>query len=366
MQTRRRVLAGATCAAGGLLAGRKAAAAGEYWPGPSSWETAEPAMVGLDPTRLSAAVATALADRSSSVLVLRGGRIVAEQYASGLGARRAQEVASVGKSIISVLVGVALDQGMLRSVNQPAADFIPQWRETPKAAITLRHMLTMTSGLDTRGMPIRGAVDQFHRNASAPLAHPPGSRWVYDTPTFHLLFHILERAAGQPFETFAKRVLLDPLGMADTTWVTNTGPGSDGPAKNYYTARCSARDLARFGLCALRGGRWDARRIVSAEYLRDATTPSQDLNPAYGYLWWQNARPGFAAGGDRETPANRFPGSPRDTYAAMGQGGQAVFVAPSLDLVVIRQGQTPAGSGALPRLMAGVAAAVQAPKGPLL
>jgi len=350
---------------GALLAGRPGAAADEYWPGPSSWEITEPAAAGLDPTRVSAPVATALADRSSSVLVLRGGRIVAERYAPGADARRTQEVASVGKSIISVLVGVALDKGMFRSVNQPAADFIPQWRETPKAAISLRHMLTMTSGLDTRGIPVRDAVDQFNRNASAPLAHPPGSRWLYDTPTYHLLFHILERAAGEPFEAFAKRVLLDPLGMADTTWVTNTGPGADGLAKNYYTARSSARDLARFGLCALRGGRWDAGRIVSAEYLRDATAASQELNPAYGYLWWQNARPGFAAGGNRETPTHRFPGAPRDTYAALGQGGQAVFAAPSLDLVVIRQGQTPAGPGALPRLMASVAAAVQAPEGPL-
>ena len=225
-------------------------------------------------------------------------------------------------------------------------------------------MLTMTSGQEFRDLALRGVVgDQFAINAAAPQAVLPGTRWAYDTATFHLLYHVIARAAGEPFEVFAQRNLLDPLGMADTGWVTNVGQGAGGPVTNYYSARCSARDLARFGLFAQRGGRWEGKQIVSGTYLRAATSPSHELNPAYGYLWWNNAKPGRGAGvgaGGAEASGYRFDGSPRDTFAAMGAGGQVVMVVPSLDLVVVRQGQNPGGAQALPTLLASVCAAVKA------
>jgi len=352
LPTRRLVLAGA----GGLVASQALAApsaAATYWPG-ADWAKLEPAAAGFDTARLEAAVSAALADRSASVLVLRGGRIVAERYADGVDLHRSQEVASVGKSLLSVLTGVAIDEGRLKGLDQSAADFIPAWKGTPKAAITIRHLVTMTSGLDDAGLALRNvAGDQFALNAAAPLKDAPGTAWHYNTAVYHLLFHVLERASGGPFEAFAKRALTGPLGMADTTWLTTTGQGVSGPVTNYYTARCSGRDLARFGLFAQRGGQWGGKQLVDARYFKASVSPSQTLNPAYGYLWWENVQPGFGAAGRSDEPGLRFEGSPPDTFAALGAGGQVVAAIPSLDLVVVRQGQAPAaGARAKPMLAA--------------
>lgn len=330
-----------------------------YWPRDGRWEGVAPEDAGFDPAVLSAAVAQALADASVGVIVLRGGRIVAEAYAPTWGPERAFELASVAKGVVAALVGVAIDEGLISGLDQSAANFIPAWRGTPKAAITLRHMMSMASGVDFEGLKVREvAGDQFQINAAAPLAHPPGTRWAYDTPTFHLLYHLIARASGGPFEAFAHRALIGPLGMERWSWLTGDGRGPNGSVTNYYSALCSTRDLARLGLFALRGGRWDGRQLVSAGFFEAAVSPSQDLNPAYGLLWWTNARPGFGISGGEA--GHRFEDLPRDAFAALGFRGQMALVVPSLDLVVVRQGEAPRDPKTPERLAAAVAAAIGA------
>lgn len=359
--TRRTILAAASVLS--PLAAGAAAAAGVYWPKDGRWTSLAPAAAGFDAALLSAAVSAAMADHSVGVIVLRGGEIAAEAYAPDWGPAKAFELASAAKSVLSVLVGIAIDQGHIKGLDQSVSDFIPSWRGTPKQAITVRHMLTMTSGLGFEGLKVRNVEgDQFAINAAAPLEHPPGTYWAYNTPAFHLLYHIVERAVGMPFEAFAQRVLIGPLGMEHWTWLTNVGHGAHGPVTNYYSALCSTRDLARFGLFALRGGRWDGRQLVDAAYFKASVSPSQDLNPSYGYLWWENARPGTDAMGTRS--GYRFEGAPRDTFAALGFGGQVAVEIPSLDLVVVRQGRMPADPATPERLVAGVVkAAAHAPAG---
>jgi CubicO group peptidase (beta-lactamase class C family) len=335
--SRRTLLTGSTAA---LAAGSVSAASGantEYWPSGASWDGASAAVEGFDPGKLAAAVSSIMARESYSLLVVRHGRIVSESYATGEGQTSAHEIASAAKSVVSVLVGIAIDQGKIRSVDQSASDFIPQWKGTPKENITLRHLLTMTSGLEFSNLKVRNiSGDQFALNAATPVAHPAGSQWAYATPIFHLLYHVVERAAGEPFATFAKRVLLEPIGVENWSWLTNQGQGESAPVTNYYSALCSARDLARFGLFALHGGRWQGRQLVNADYLRAAISPSQQLNPAYGYLWWENAAPGQSALGGEKISA--FGNAPPDTFGAVGAGGQVAIEVPSLDLVVVRQG----------------------------
>jgi CubicO group peptidase (beta-lactamase class C family) len=359
MNTRRDLL----MAAGLLSLGSGAATAqtrAAYWPGPGSWETLDPAAAGFDVERLSAVVQSGLADRSASLLVLRDGRMVAEAYASDSNPGRAIEIASAGKSMVSVLTSMAIDDGKIKGVEQSAAAFIPEWRGTPKEAITIRHLLTMTSGLDDKGLALRNVVgDQAALNAAAPVAYPPGTHWAYATALYHLMFHVVARAAGEPFEAYAQRKLLTPLGMSGTTWLTTPGQNAQGkPVTNYYTARCTARDLARFGLFAAAGGQWNGKRLLSADYFRAATSPSQDLNPAYGYLWWENAKPGRSA--ENTGPLKSALGNaPSDAFAALGAGGQDVMVAPSLGLVVIRQGTPFKGAAAPASLLGSVAGAMK-------
>lgn len=336
--SRRSVIAASTAAIATASIGRVAAAEALYWPEGTSWETLSPSAASFDADKLSAAVSDILTADSYSVLVLRKGRIVSEAYRSGTSATSAYEIASAAKSVISVLVGIAIDLGKIKSVDQKAADFIPQWSGTPKEAITIRHLLTMTSGVKFDGLKVRNIEgDQFALNAAAPLESTPGTHWAYATPMFHLLYHVIERAVGEPFPKFADRVLLGPIGVENWSWLTNEGRGENGPVTNYYSALCSARDLARFGLFALRGGRWGGRQLVNADYFKASISPSQALNPAYGYLWWENALPGIEALG-KAAPARIFGNAPADTFGALGLGGQVAIEIPSLDLVVVRQG----------------------------
>lgn len=357
MRVTRRTVMGA---AGALaaVATAPAGAAEPYWPNGAAWKSAPPAAAGFDAAALGSAVQRAIADRSVGVMVLRGGLIAAEAYSPQWSQAKSFQLASAAKSVVSVLVGIAIDQGFIKGVDQSAADFIPMWRDTPKAAITLRHMLTMTSGLDFAGLKVRNVEgDQFLINAAAPLQYAPGTHWAYATPIFHLLYHVVARATGQPFEAYAQKTLIEPLGMEHWSWLTNIGRGPNGPVTNYYSALCSTRDLARFGLFALRGGVWRGRQLVSRAYMKAATSPSQSLNPAYGYLWWENAEPGPNASGAEA--GFRFEGAPRDTFGALGYGGQVAIETPSLDLVVLRQGMQPEDPRMITDLLASVVAAIR-------
>ena len=294
----------------------------------------------------------AMAQSSSGVLVSRNGEVVAERYAAGWGPDRPREVASVAKSIIAVLLAMAVQDGAIPSFDQPAADFIPVWRDDARAGITLRHLMSMTSGLDDSGLALRGVTgDQLAINAAAPLRDPPGTRWAYNTAAYHLLFHVLARAVGETVEAFAGRRLLAPLGMDHTGWITSQGSGADGPVTNYYSAASTARDLARFGELVVGGGVCNGQRLIDAALLHSLVSPSQDLNPSYGLLWWSNALPGKDAFGRGD--ALRFPSAPRDTVAALGAGGQMLLIVPSRSLIVVRQGDVPASAALGDDLLAG-------------
>lgn len=302
---------------------------------------------------LDAVLGLAMAQASTGVLVSVNGEILAERYAPVWPPTRPREVASVAKSILAVLIAMAVEGGAITSLDQAAADFIPVWRTDPRAGITLRHLMSMTSGLDDTGLALRGvAGDQFAINASAPLRAAPRTRWAYNTAAYHLLFHLLERATGQSIESFGRSRLFGPLGMDDTRWITSDGSGEKGPVTNYYSALSTARDLARFGGLILTGGTWNGRRLVGAEILQTLLDPSQELNPSYGLLWWSNARAGADAFGRGDSL--RFPSAPRDTIAALGAGGQMLLIVPSRSLIVVRQGDLPGAATLADDLLAGV------------
>jgi CubicO group peptidase (beta-lactamase class C family) len=319
-----------------LLAAAGAFAAG-YWPSAREWRTAP------DPA-LQSAAEYALANKSVSFLVLRGGKIAHESYAPGWDATKERSLASATKSITAVLLAMALEDGKLKSFDQPVADFAPFLRGTDRAGITVRHLMSMTSGLDHRGVAIdTTSGDQFVVNLNMKLRAQPGTLWDYNTPAYHTTFRLLEIATGEPFDAYARRKLFDPIGMQHYSWLSR----KVGEVTNYYRLRASARDMARFGLFALRRGRWDGKRLLRESTFAELIRPSQNLNPAYGLLWWLNSQPGFGASEDgrvtdqQATRAPRFPGAPPDLFAALGAQGQLILVIPSRDLVIVRQGDTP-------------------------
>ncbi len=314
--------------------GGSSARAETYCPQGKHWATVTPDVAGMDEARLAAAVKYALGQNTKGLLVLRSGKIVAESYADGWDKDKASGIASATKSMVSILVGIALDEGKFKSVDQPLVEFAPPLKGTGQEALTLRHLLTMTSGLSPQGAERVGrGGDQFAALWKMTLQDKPGTVWRYNTPAYHTLFRLIEKATGQSLEEYSRQKLFGPLGMEHASWVKVKA----GDVTNYFHLECSTRDLGRFGLFAQRGGQWDGKQLVSKDYFKLATSPSQKLNPDYGFLWWLNANDG-----PRARPARRsFPGLPHDLIAAMGRAGQYVLIVPSQDLVVVRQGDQP-------------------------
>ena len=196
-----------------------------YWPG-EKWETTSPKTAGLDAKKLEVTAGFVSAHNSTSFLVLRGGRIVLESYGNGGGVNVRRRIASATKSMTAILVGMALDAGKFRGLDQPVADFHPDWKDTRKEKITLRHLLSMTSGLGPRGFARqRPQGDQFGHNAKMPVVAAPGQKWRYNTPAYHMTFRLLEKATGTSLANWTSEKLLSPLGMRHSRWNSQVRPG---------------------------------------------------------------------------------------------------------------------------------------------
>jgi CubicO group peptidase (beta-lactamase class C family) len=330
--TRLRSLILGLAAAGALAQATPALAADGDWP------KVAPQAAGMDPAGVQAALDYAGSHNSTGVVIVRGGKLVAEQYWQGWDQAKADNIYSASKSVTSTLVALAIQDGFIKSVDQSAADFVPGWKGTPKAAITIRHLLTMTSGLKVApaGGPKPGD-DLFATTAALPQEHAPGTYWVYNTPAYRMLVRIVEIAVHEPAQQYMERRLTGPLGMTHTRW--QTSPAPDG-SNNYYWLEASTRDMARFGLFAAHKGRWNGKQIVPAAWIAEATRPSQELNRSYGYLWWLNGQPSYMLPALRPTvlQGELWPECPADMFAALGAMDKKIYVVPSLDLVVVRHG----------------------------
>ncbi|MET0821706.1 MAG: serine hydrolase domain-containing protein [Aeromicrobium sp.] len=289
-------------------------------------------------------------DGSTCVAVIKDGRLVHDAYWNGGGERTGTRVYSITKSLTALLVGMQVDDGVL-ALDAPAAEQVEPWRGTDAAKVTVRSLLSMTSGrrwsdaLD-RAM-IRASADQTAVAVAAGQQSPPGRAWVYDNAAAQTIEAVLDDAAdGGDVADMARRRLLEPLGMRDTTW----GRDRAGNALTYSGAESTCLDLARVGHLMLNAGRWNGRQLVSSEVVDQLTSPSSDRNAAYGLLWWTNAsgrivevwrQAGFAT--DRAPYEGRLaPGVPADAFWAFGYGNQYVAVVPSENVVAVRLGSRPA------------------------
>jgi CubicO group peptidase (beta-lactamase class C family) len=311
--------------------------AGVAWP-TEAWPEGE--LPGLAQTGFEALIDEAFEGQPSerlgethALLIVQGGRIVLERYGDGCGPDQTYPSWSKAKSITHALVGIAVGDGKL-DVSAPAD--VPEWRDDERAAITLDHLLRMSSGLQwveeyVPGQPSDviamlfgdGQDDVAGFAARFPLAHQPGSFWQYSSGTTNIVSRILARtldAYGPDFEAFMRARLFEPLGM------TSPVPKFDaaGTFIGSSFCFCTARDFARFGLLYLRDGMWEGRRLLPEGWVDYARTPTpqQPLDEPYGAHWW------LGVGG---------PGS----FSANGYDGQFTVCVPDLDLVLVRHGATP-------------------------
>ena len=291
-----------------------------------AWEVVSEQSIGFDRPALDAALAYAGTVTSSGVVILHNGRLLSERHwptdaNAGLG-RTAEgwaieDVASMQKSVVAILVGVAIERRLLDR-NAPVTKYLGTgWSKAApdrEREITIDHLLTMTSGLD---------------NALAADA-AVGTKWFYNTPAYSRLIRVLESVTHKEPNAYLKEFLGDRIGLRDTKWIAR------GPALanvNPFGLATTARDMARVGLLVHAGGRWRGERVVNESYVRAMTATSQSLNPSYGLLWYIN-RPvprGLV-------PFLNLPFAPADLMAAQGAGQRRIYVVPSLGLVAVRLG----------------------------
>jgi CubicO group peptidase (beta-lactamase class C family) len=288
-----------------------------------------------------------------AVLVARGGRLVFERYFRGpdeIQSRRVGPVAfdagtlhdmkSVSKAIASLAVGIAIDRGLIRSVEEPLFSFFPELADlrTPdKDRLRLVHALTMTMGLRwIEATPETGDEDndeaRMHRSADPcryvlglPITQPPGQSFFYDTGALALVAAIVRKATGQPLDDFARTALLEPLGITDAPWIRVKGETDAGGG-----LRLRPRDMVKLGQLVLAGGQWNGRQVVSKAWIEESTAAKTVASStySYGYLWWLG----------RSSLQDRVGGHEGDRVvpwaAALGRGGQSIRIVPALDLVV--------------------------------
>jgi CubicO group peptidase (beta-lactamase class C family) len=321
-----------TCVLGATLAAQRSGASAVvqstlYFPNAGGpWETVSPESVGWDSHALEDAFAYARQVNSSGVVIVYNGRILAERYWQPADAPRVgstgegwaiEDVASLQKSVISLMVGIAVERGLLDR-NAPVSKYLGAgWSKAPadaEARITINHLLTMTSGL-TESLQFEAAV---------------GTRWFYNTPAYSRLIRVLASVTHKEPNDYTAEWLTNRLGMKDTRWVMREG-AADG--ENPYGLATTARDLARIGILVLAGGTWRGDRIINEGYVREMVQPSQSLNPSYGLLWYSNRLVP-----QNVTPNLNVPVAPADMVYGQGGGERRIYVVPSQRLVVTRLG----------------------------
>lgn len=302
-----------------LAAARLLAADATAWPVPD-WQTASPESQGMSAAGVEK-VRDWLRDNGSKTgLVVRHGRIVGEWYFADAQPSSKYLVYSTSKSFASTAAGVAIAQGKIK-LETRVGDLLPDVSPPEKAQITVRQILSMTTGVHNN--PKFGELPQRFTYAlqEAPMDHAPGTKWQYNNTGLALLGPLLFKATGEQLDALLKEQVFKPIGIRESDWSWDSNEGYTLP---YSGLHITARALARFGLLFLNKGKWQDRQVVSAEWVAEATSPSQDLEKSYGYLWWNNS-------------ANKWKGGPTDAYAALGRFDNNMFVVPSLDLIVLRQ-----------------------------
>ncbi len=304
------------------------------------WTTASPSD-GLDADLISQLVESVVAGelpRTHSLLVARHGKLLVEEYFYGFDRNTWHDMRSASKTVAAALVGVAIDRGMIESVDVPALEFYPDYRpvanqDERKNQITIQHLLTMSSGLNANDSDRNSVASENNYQSQteqpdwirialdAPMINEPGAVSLYGSANAMLIGGVLEHATGVSTELFAQRYLFGPMGVHEYKFFLD-------PIGRAYLGGgmyMRPRDMAKFGQMHLDDGVWNGQRILSENWARESMQEHNELanrkDIGYGYLWWRRTY----QVGDRQI----------ESIEARGNGGQFIFVVPSLDLVAV-------------------------------
>ena len=267
--------------------------------------------------------------KSIAFIVIQGDSIRYEEY-WGIGSRTSRTNSfSMGKSIVSMLIGVAINEGYIKSIDQKVIDFIPEYDRRGNhynQEVTIKHLLTMSSGMDWHedyydpfGITAESyfTKDLDELMLSIDFTDKPGEKWHYQSGSTQLMGIILARATGQSLSEYASEKLWIPMGASDDAeWMVDDVNGVE---KAFCCFNSNALDFARFGQLYMDNGKWNGQTLVDSAYV--AASVKGDLEVYYGYSWWLYPT-------EYKYPA----------FCMRGVNGQYVIVIPELDLVAVRLG----------------------------
>ena len=291
----------------------------------ASWQTYAAGDLGVAQSGVTAALDYAFADgrNTQGVVIVKNGVIIGERYTEGSSADTMATSWSTGKSFASTLIGIAVDEGLIGSIDESAENYLPPWVNTDRESISVRAILEMRSGLGlasndptdsaiyvgggTNGDQLTYALDRV------PASTPRTDNWVYQNSDSMLLSGIIENATGQNVLDYADVKLFSKIGMNATWWTDEAGH-----ALTYCCIDATSRDFARFGLLIARGGKWDNTQVVSKAWVDEATAESVTLtaDKSYGLQWWINPQ--------------------LDYFYSAGASKNHIYIFPQHDLVIVR------------------------------
>ncbi len=297
-----------------------------YFPPVNSdtWDTKSLSSLGWHQDKVQDLLNYLESKHSKSFMILQNGRIVIEHYFPGHTSSTPWYWASAGKTLTSAVTGIAEQEGFLNINNQVSAYLGTGWTAAPLSKenlITCRNLLTMTSGLDdSLGDDVSPANLKYKADA--------GTRWAYHN-VYVKLQYVVAAATGQTWSQYFNTRLRDKIGMTGN-WIQN------GDNSVYWS---NTRSMARFGILALNNGSWNGIPIINSAYFQNAVSTSQNINLAYGYLWWLNGKTSYHMPQTQvQFNGKLIPDAPDDMFCALGKNDQKIYVVPGIKLVVIRMG----------------------------
>lgn len=286
-----------------------------------------------EPERYKLAAEYSAENRGVSVLVMKGEKIVFEDYENGHTADQPWFLASGTKSFSGVMLAAAIEDKFVKSFDEKISDTITEWKnDRQKSGITLRQLLSLTSGIDAGQI---GRVPDYKDAINSPVKYPAGTRFEYGPVPYQIFGEVMTRKLAPKKESvmdYLKRRILDPMGLKVAFWRM-----SDGNPLLPQGANLTAREWVKFGLFLKNGGKWNGKQIVGKKLLDELVSGSK-ANPAYGITFWLNHEGknpmGLPAAMRVETNNGE---EVKDLYMAAGAGNQRLYIIPSKDLVVVRQ-----------------------------
>lgn len=309
--------------------------------GSDDWEKLSPDSLGWNVDAIPELKKLLEENGTRAFLLIKNGKIVLEEYFGKdlLGISKFDKTkrwywASAGKTLTAFTVGLAQEDGFL-NIDDKTSDYLGKnWTSlTPEQEdkITIKHQLTMTSGLNdptSKGNSFDASNLTYKADA--------GTSWAYQNAPYTLLESVVTKAVGKEFDDYFAEKLADKIGM-DGTWRW---------LGEYHIFFSTARSMARFGLLILNNGNWEETPVMSdKEFMKAMTSPSQNLNESYGYLWWLNGKESYMLPQSQLViKGSLTPNAPSDMFSGLGKNGQYLSIVPSMNLVMVRMGENPEDS----------------------